>query len=101
MYGLNDQTMTTINQAFSALATIEKVVLYGSRAKGNYRKGSDIDISLVGEGLTLDNSVYPLMEMFDASDLPYSFDISILKEIESTDLLEHIQRVGKVLYARK
>ncbi|MDQ6954143.1 MAG: nucleotidyltransferase domain-containing protein [Mariprofundaceae bacterium] len=93
--------MTTINQAFSVLATIEKVVLYGSRAKGNYRKGSDIDITLIGENLTLNNSVYPLMEMFDASDLPYSFDVSILKEIESTDLLEHIQRVGKVLYERK
>jgi len=101
MYGLSDETVEKITKVFVQFPTIEKVMLYGSRAKGNYRNGSDIDITLIGEKLTLENSVYPLMELFEESDLPYSFDISILKHIDDPNLIEHIERVGKVLYARE
>jgi len=100
MYGLSAKTLEEITAAFMQCPNIEKVMLYGSRAKGNYRNGSDIDITLMGEGLTLENSVYPLMDTFDESSLPYSFDISIFKDIENESLVEHIERVGKVLYER-
>jgi predicted nucleotidyltransferase len=100
MYGLSAKTLEEITAAFMQCPNIEKVMLYGSRAKGNYRNGSDIDMTLMGEGLTLENSVYPLMEIFDESSLPYSFDISIFKDIENESLVEHIERVGKVLYEK-
>jgi len=100
MYGLSTETIEEITAAFMQCPKIEKVMLYGSRAKGNYRNGTDIDITLMGEGLTLENSVYPLMDIFDESSLPYSFDISIFKDIENESLVEHIERVGKVLYER-
>jgi len=101
MYGLSAETIAEIRAAFVQCPEIEKVMLYGSRAKGNYRNGSDIDITLIGEGLRLDNSVYLLMDIFEESLLPYSFDISIFKDIENESLVEHIERVGKVLYERE
>jgi len=101
MYGLSAETIAEIRAAFAQCPEIEKVMLYGSRAKGNYRNGSDIDITLIGEGLRLDNSVYLLMDIFEESLLPYSFDISIFKDIENESLVEHIERVGKVLYERE
>ena len=98
MYGLDAKTLECIKRAFSKILTIEKVILYGSRAKGNYRNGSDIDITLIGEGLTLSNSVYPLMDELDELYLPYSFDISIFSHIKNKNLIEHINRVGVNFY---
>lgn len=101
MFGLDPDSVRNIKQAMEKIATIDKVILYGSRAKGNYRNGSDIDITLFGQGLNLNNSVYPLMDELDKLYLPYTFDISIFEHIDNEDLIEHIQRVGKVFYERE
>ena len=98
MYGLTPSTIKNIKQTFAQIAIIDKVVLYGSRAKGNYRRGSDIDITLFGKELTLNNSVYPLMDALEELNLPYSFDISIFDYIDSLDLKDHINSGGKVFY---
>ncbi len=101
MFGLSVDTLRCIKKLFSKFPKIQKVILYGSRAKGNYEKGSDIDITLIGKGLTLDNSIYPLMKELDELYLPYKFDISILNQLENTDLIDHILRVGKTFYQKK
>ena len=100
MYGLSSNTIKSIKSAIAKIQIIEKVVLYGSRAKGNYRTGSDIDITLLGADLTLVNSVYPLMDELDDLNLPYSFDISVFARIDNSGLREHIERVGKVVFSR-
>lgn len=97
-YGLKDEIMESMTAAFTRLANIEKVILYGSRAKGTYTNGSDIDIVLFGNDLNLNNCVYPLMDELDELCLPYSFDISIYNDINNVKLTEHIDRVGKILY---
>lgn len=99
-YGLKTETRKAIQKAILQIKDIEKVVLYGSRAKGNYSNGSDIDITLFGHDLTLDNSVYPLMGALDDLYLPYSFDISIHSQINNPDLIEHIEKIGKVFCER-
>ncbi len=99
-YGLTSETMTVITDAISDISTIETVLLYGARAKGNYRNGSDIDITLLGQALTLDNSVYPLMDKLDDSYLPYTFDISIFEQIDNKDLIENIKRLGEIFYMK-
>ena len=100
MYGLPPKTIKDIKDIFNRVERIQKVILYGSRAKGNYRNGSDIDITLIGKNLTLKNSVYPLMDLLEELYLPYSFDISIYNHIKNDNLIEHINRVGKVFYTR-
>ncbi|UPF25069.1 nucleotidyltransferase domain-containing protein, partial [Flavobacterium psychrophilum] len=76
-----------------------EVIIYGSRAKGNYKEGSDIDITLLGEISKEDFS--KLWHNLDDSYIPYKFDISIYNNLKSESLIEHIKRVGKTLYKRK
>jgi len=101
MFGLTKNTLINIQQSISKIPQIDKVIIYGSRAKGNYRTGSDIDITLFGNNLTLDNSIYPLMDLLDDLYLPYTFDISIFEQIENQNLKDHINRVGKVFYEKQ
>ena len=98
-YGLPDITLNTLNSIFSKYFGIEQVVLYGSRAKGNYRKGSDIDLTLkTGENFTHTN-LLRISGDFDDSDIPYFVDVSIYEKLSNADLIAHIDRVGKVLYS--
>jgi len=99
-YGLNDKTITVIQETLAKYPQIDQAILYGSRAKGNFRRGSDIDLTLKGEGLTL-KILYALENEIDDLLLPYFFDISIFEQIENQDLVEHIQGIGKVFYQRK
>jgi predicted nucleotidyltransferase len=52
-YGLSEGTLARIRGVLASHAEVERAVLYGSRAQGNYRDGSDIDLCLMGESLTL------------------------------------------------
>lgn len=99
-FGLEDKILEDIKSSFSKVPAIQKVILYGSRAKGNYRTGSDIDITLIGNDLTLDNSIYPLHNLLDELYLPYIFDISIFKKIDNKNLIDHINRIGQIIYQR-
>lgn len=99
-FGLKDKVIEQIQNIFSHYETIESAIIYGSRAKGNYTPGSDIDLTFTGEGLTLSNSVYPVMDEIEDLLLPYTFDISILASIENQELIDHINRVGKVFYRK-
>lgn len=99
MYGLDQTVINDLRRVFSKYPSIEKVILYGSRAMGTYRRGSDIDIALFGENLS-NQTIFDIQEEIEALYLPYSFDISIWERIENEDLLDHIKRVGKVFYER-
>ncbi|MCK5146050.1 nucleotidyltransferase domain-containing protein [bacterium] len=101
MFGLEEKTILEIQEAIAKNPLIDKVILYGSRAKGNFRTGSDIDITLIGKELNLNNSVYPLMDAIEELCLPYMFDISVFNQIDDENLIDHINRVGKILYLKR
>ncbi len=96
-FGLKENIIEQINSVFEDFPQIKEVIIYGSRAKGNYRPGSDIDFTLKGKNLnhTLLNSIS--LEL-DKLFLPYILDISIFNKISNRDLIEHIERAGKVFY---
>ena len=74
---------------------VRRAVLFGSRAKGNFREGSDIDLALEGEGeLSL------LIGEFDDAPIAHRVDILLKEKIDHPALLEHIERVGRVFYER-
>ena len=100
MFGLDVDTRRNIKRVIAGFPRIEKVLIYGSRAKGNYKSGSDIDLTLIGKDLTLGNSISPLMSKLDDLNLPYAFDISIFNKLGDFDLIEHVLRVGKTFYQR-
>jgi len=99
-FGLKEETIQKINQVFSQYPQIEKVMLYGSRAKGNFKPGSDIDLTLEGEGLTL-SILHKIDDNLDDLLLPYTFDLSIFGHIDNADLIDHIKRVGVVFYQKR
>ena len=99
-YGLEQDTLSQINSVFKKYKALTKVILYGSRAKGNFRANSDIDLVCVGEDLTL-NLLNQIAWDLDDLLLPYTFDISIYSHIKQNDLLAHIERVGVVFYQQK
>jgi type I restriction enzyme S subunit len=100
MYGLTETDIIKIQTIFSAYEPVEKAVLYGSRAKGNYRHNSDIDISLVGINIDL-NLLLNIETKLDDLLLPYKMDLSIFHKIENPNLIEHINRVGITFYEKK
>jgi predicted nucleotidyltransferase len=81
------------------LNSVEEAVLYGSRAMGNYRKGSDIDLTLKGRNLSI-SDLFKLENEIDDLMLPYKFDFSIFSHIKNQDLIEHIARNGKLFYKK-
>ena len=99
-FGLNQETIDKINSVFENHPEIDKVIIYGSRAKGNYRTGSDIDLTLIGTDLKYDLAG-TLDSEIDDLNTPYMFDISVFKLLNSPSLEEHINRVGKVFYQKK
>ena len=99
-YGLPNITLNTLNSIFSKYSGIEQVVLYGSRAKGNYRKGSDIDLTLKTKEIFTRTDLLHISGDFDDSDIPYFVDVSIYDKLSNPDLKAHIDSVGKVLYTQ-
>lgn len=93
-FGLNPKTIEVLKSFFSTYSKIEKITIYGSRAKGNYKEGSDIDIVLTAPSLTTSDLLKIENELEDLM-LPYKVDLSLYHQIESSELIEHIQRVGK------
>ncbi|WP_448217351.1 nucleotidyltransferase family protein [Endozoicomonas sp. 2B-B] len=99
-FGLSNKTIEAIQDVLSRHQQVGSAIIYGSRAKGNYRTGSDIDLTLVAaEGETLDlNLLFKIDDALDNLLLPYSFDLSILADIDNPALVEHIHRVGQLFY---
>ncbi len=100
MFGLKDADIKLIKSVFLRYKNITKVVLYGSRAMGNYRNASDIDLTMFGNNLNMDILLRIENELDDLL-LPYNIDLSIYDKIENKDLKDHINRVGKVFYEKK
>ena len=97
-FGLQETTIAKICSVFVRYPQVEKVRIYGSRAKGNYRNGADIDLTLYGgNDLTMD-VLYKIMSDIDDLLLPYTIDLSIFHDISDRDFIDHIKRVGVTFY---
>ena len=99
-YGLPEHTVAQIRAVLAQYPEVERAVLYGSRAKGNYKPGSDIDLTLHGADLTSQRCA-TIAEALDDLLLPYTIDLSVFSELKHPELEAHIQRVGVVFYERE
>lgn len=96
-YGLEDKYIEQIKKVLSTYPVVERVILYGSRAKGTYSKWSDIDLTFVGAAMDL-SILMKIENELDDLLMPYKIDASIFRFIEDNDLVEHINRVGVIFY---
>lgn len=100
-YGLTDATIQSICNVLARYPQVERAILYGSRAKGTYKRGSDIDLTLQGtKELTLD-VLYSILNDIDDLELPYTIDVSLFEDIHDPALLDHIRRRGQVFYEKE
>lgn len=97
MYGLSDTVITDICGVFRRYPNIEKVLIFGSRAKGTYSEGSDIDLAAVGDGLTF-NQLMDINIQIEDLGLLYKVDVVDYNKNIGTPIGEHINRVGKPFY---
>ena len=93
MYGLTDKELQYIVALLRKNTKINQAVLYGSRAKGNFKPFSDIDIALFGDKLSQKDVKELLVEIND-SNFPYQVDLVVYRSIKNQDLIDHINRVG-------
>jgi len=98
-FGLTENTVQKITNLISQYEEIEEAIIYGSRAKGNFRNGSDIDLVFKGAHLTL-SLLNKLDQNLDDLMTPYKFDLSIYGHINNPDLKDHIQRIGITFFKR-
>ncbi len=97
MFGLTEKDIDYIIQAVKNFDEIEQTIIFGSRAIGNYKKGSDVDIAIVGEKVSK-NIITQLSEYLnEIYPLPYYFDIVNYNEVSNIELKNHIDKVGIVI----
>lgn len=99
MFGISQSALDMIHGILARYDTIQKVLIYGSRAKGNYHARSDVDL-VICESQVDRNLLGELITHINESDFPYTVDIQVLENIKNLDLIEHIQRVGKIFYVK-
>ena len=97
-FGLPEKAIEKMCNVFAHYSEIDQVILYGSRAKGNQKLGSDIDLTLMGEDLDL-GIQFKVENDLDDLLLPWMIDLSIYSHIKNKELLEHIDRIGKPFLA--
>ena len=98
-YGLSEETLLKIRQTLAQYPQVEQALLYGSRAKGNYKPGSDIDLTLKGAQIDL-GLLGDIEQSLDDLLLPYEIALSLYAQLNHAELTEHIDRVGQVIYRR-
>ena len=97
-FGLSDTVIKELQDVFRRHANIEKVLIFGSRSKGNYRAGSDIDLAVIGKDIDY-NLLLSILCEIDDLDLLYTVDLLDYQKKKGTPIGDHIVRVGQVFYA--
>src|SRR3954470_21136907 len=98
-FGLPDNTIESIRKVFEENWKVDEVIIFGSRAKGNYKEGSDIDLAVKGRNISF-NDIQKLSGQLEDLNLPYKIDLLNYHTISDKDVVEHIDRAGIVFYNR-
>lgn len=99
-FGVEKEILDRIRKVLASYLQIEKAMIIGSRAKGNYSAGSDIDIVIWGKNLDFSSYLRLIAELEDL-EIPYKIDLIKYELIENEEMKKHIERVGKEFYSRK
>lgn len=99
-FGIYDKSFSLLLDSFKSFPEIEKVIIYGSRVMGNYKKGSDIDLAILGDQITL-NTVSKLNALLNEDlPIPYYLDVLNYNALTNLNLKQHIDKEGKVIYTK-
>jgi len=96
-FGLSDEVLGLLRAAFAGYGKVDAVVVFGSRAMGNHRPGSDIDLAVKGGSITSED-MQEMVLALDNLGLLYKVDVRHYDTINNADLKAHVDRVGIDLY---
>lgn len=97
-FGLPPEAIQKICGIFRKYKEINRVIIYGSRAMGKNRPGSDIDLCVESDKLSL-SQLLAIENQLDDLLLPWKIDLSLRNQIDNPDVLEHIDTVGVEFYS--
>lgn len=98
--GLLERDLRLIREAAASLPEVRRLILFGSRAKGNHRPGSDVDLAIEGESAGYQTARQLAEILNEERPLPYFFDVVSYRTLTDHALIEHIDRVGVLLFDR-
>jgi predicted nucleotidyltransferase len=93
-FGLLDTDLDAIVSLLSNHTEVERVYIFGSRAKGNFKNGSDVDLALKGDKLDFDTLSKISYFLNEETNMPYKFDVLNYHAVKEPDLLIHIDRIS-------
>jgi predicted nucleotidyltransferase len=96
--GLSNKDITSITEILKKYPEVKVVTIFGSRAKGNYKTGSDIDLAIMNNVTT--ETISKLKGDFEESSLPYIVDILNYQDLKHKEMKKHIDRIGFVFYKK-
>ena len=99
-FGITGRSYRLLLETLSAHPEIEEVILFGSRAKGNFRRGSDIDLAIKGNECTAELALKLSGYVNEELPIPYQVDIVDYGSIAHQELKDHIDRVGICLFRK-
>lgn len=98
--GISPAILDQLRRVFEQWHGVEAVWLFGSRAKGNFRPGSDIDFAVEGKFLSFAD-LLAIKAQLDDLNIPWTVDLLLIHEIDNPALRDHIRRVGVPFYVRR
>lgn len=98
-FGLKPEYLKIIVDVLGKNDDVEKAMIYGSRAKGNFADGSDIDIVIIAPKLTF-SGYLKIVDELEQLDIPYKIDLAKYELLDES-IKEHIDRVGKEIFKKK
>ena len=99
MYGLTDKSYHELLQILASIPEIEEALIFGSRARGDYWRASDVDLSIKGKDFDR-HTLARLDDKLYNSHIPQFFDTHIYANIQNPQFKASVDRDGKVLYRR-
>lgn len=100
MFGLKDSIIIEIKNVLSRYDEIEKALIFGSRARGDYKKTSDIDIAIFSDNIT-STRLNLLRNDFDELDIIYTVDVVDFHRISKKELKNNIVNDAIVIFSGK
>lgn len=99
-FGLSEVDLQKILFIIASNYKVKKAFIFGSRAKGNYKNGSDVDIALSGINIDLNDISKIASTLNEETNMPYMFDVLNYDKLSNTDLIAHIDTIGIQIYSR-
>lgn len=99
-YGISQKSFELIIEALNARSEVERAVLFGSRALGTARPGSDIDLAIYGINVNPRIASELSRELNERRPIPYKIDVLSYEHTDHQDLKRHIDAHGREIYSR-